>query len=571
MAYIRKIKNREGKIYIYLVESYREGNKVKSRTLKNFGLLEELEKKDSNAYDHLRQEAKNGKLAKEFQKDFQLKFELNEEIKQSSKSYGWKFLDSLFQELGLEKLIRNFSSTKRFNYNLIKILKLLVYQRILNPQSKLATVESQKDLFGDWDLDEISVYRALDFLNLLKSSIQEVLHKKISSTIGRSAILVFYDVTNYYFETDLDDEDTVDANGEVVEGFRRRGPSKKKRPNPIVQMGLFIDSNGIPISYQLFRGNQTDPVTYLPAIEQVKKQFGLEKVVVVADKALNSMGNVSKTLANGDGWLFSQKFRGKRGAPKDIQAFALDSENWEVNDAGTFAKKSMLRRRELKNGASVQEKVLVTWNKRYADRERIRRELALDYAKKLTKPDLFRETCRKGGKRYLMLFQVDPRTGERRKFKPEIEIDEETVSFDAQFDGLNVLVTSEFEMSDDDMVKYYKELYLIEDCFRVTKTQLSARPVFVWTREHIEAHFLVCFVSLVMVRIIQNKISWEMSVERIVNALKSAVCEELGKGFWKVEANKDLVVLNQKLGIDWGKHFVTFKRLNNYSRGWFTT
>lgn len=293
--------------------------------------------------------------------------------------------------------------------------------------------------------------------------------------------------------------------------------------------------------------------------------------MVVADKALNSKVNVSKTLENGDGWLFSQKFRGKRGAPKDIQAFALDSENWEVNDAGTFAKKSMMRRRELKNGASVEEKVLVTWNKRYADRERIRRKLALDYAKKLTKPDLFREACRKGGKRYLMLFQIDPKTGERCEFKPEIEIDEENVSFDAQFDGLNVLVTSEFEMSDDDMVKHYKELYLIEDCFRVTKTQLSARPVFVWTREHIEAHFLVCFLALVVLRVLQSQLGYELSVARVIKALNSARAQELGKGFWQVQGSEDFKRMNQLIDVQWQRSYVKFEVLKKYAKGWFPT
>ena len=144
MTYIRKVKNREGKIYVYLAESYRVGNKVKSRVLKNFGLLEKLESIDPDAYDKL------------------------------------------------------------------------------------------------------TVYKALSFINILKSDIQKTLHESISSSIGRSAMLVFYDVTNYYFETDLDDEDFIDKNGEIIEGFRKKGPSKEKRPNPIVQLGLFMDSNAIP-------------------------------------------------------------------------------------------------------------------------------------------------------------------------------------------------------------------------------------------------------------------------------------------------------------------------------------
>ena len=136
----------------------------------------------------------------------------------------------------------------------------------------------------------------------------------------------------YYFETDIPDEEEISEDGEVLKvGLRRRGPSKEHRPKPIVQLGLFMDTNGIPISYKLFRGNQTDPVTYLPAVEEVKKQFGIERIIVVADKAMNSKTNVSSMLEQGDGWLFSQKHRGKRGAPKDIQERILDSEGWLFN------------------------------------------------------------------------------------------------------------------------------------------------------------------------------------------------------------------------------------------------
>lgn len=124
---------------------------------------------------------------------------------------------------------------------------------------------------------------------------------------------MFYDVTNYFFEIDVPDEDIRDENGDLlVEGLRRRGASKEYRKDPIIQMGLFMDMNGIPIAYKLFRGNLTDPITYIPAIEQVKKQFGIERLVVVTDKAMNSTNNLNATIKNNVGWIFSQKHRGKR-------------------------------------------------------------------------------------------------------------------------------------------------------------------------------------------------------------------------------------------------------------------
>jgi len=183
------------------------------------------------------------------------------------------------------------------------------------------------------------MYRSLSYLEPLSEAMQKQVHKKITASIGRSATLVFYDVTNYFFEIDEDDEDEVTETGECIDGMRRHGACKRHQPKSIVQLGLFMDSNGIPISYKLFRGNQTDSITYLLAIEQVKKQFGLERVVVVADKAMNSKTNIKQTLEQNDGWLFSQKHRGKAGEPKDIQSYLLDPADWEYNETLTFAKK----------------------------------------------------------------------------------------------------------------------------------------------------------------------------------------------------------------------------------------
>ncbi|HFI0696278.1 TPA: IS1634 family transposase, partial [Streptococcus suis] len=250
-----------------------------------------------------------------------------------------------------------------------------------------------------------------------------------------------------------------------------------------------------------FRGNQTDPVTYLPAVEEVKKQFGIERIVVVADKAMNSTTNVSAMLEQGDGWLFSQKHRGKRGAPKDIQEEILDPEGWHFNAEGTFAKKSYIRSRKLGTGKGskmIKEKVVITWSKKYADRERIRRDGALEYASHLTNAELFRQTSKKGGKKYLDLSYLDKETGEIKPFSPLIQLDLEQVEFDAQFDGINVLVTSEIELSDEAILDSYRQLSKIEDCFRVTKTELESRPVYVWTEEHIQAHFLTCFIALIL-------------------------------------------------------------------------
>ncbi|HEU6120173.1 TPA: IS1634 family transposase [Streptococcus pneumoniae] len=571
MAFIKTTTNKEGRTHVYLVEGYRKDGKVKQRILKKYGLLDELELEEPDILERLKREAKEGLLIEP--KFFQVSYDLLAPMNEVDQSYGWMVLDNLFEELKLTEFLKTVRS--KSEYDLAQVLKLLVFQRVLNPESKLSTYASQVNLFGSWEISLNAIYRSLDKLNALKEKLMLHLHKEVSRMTKREARLVFYDVTNYYFETDIPDETLISVDGEILkEGLRRRGPSKEHRPKPIVQLGLFMDTNGIPISYKLFRGNQTDPITYLPAVEEVKKQFGIERIVVVADKAMNSSYNVSEMIRQEDGWLFSQKHRGRRGSSKELQTQILNPNDWQFNKELTFAKKSYLRERKLgtkKDSPLVKEKVLITWSKKYADRERIRREGALEYASQLTNAELFRQTSKKGGKKYLGLHYLDEKTGELKPFSPLVTIDHEQVDFDAQFDGVNVLVTSEVGMTDEEMLEAYKELAKIEDCFRVTKTELESRPVYVWTENHIQAHFLTCFIALIHLRLLQHQINWKMSPRRIANALNSAKATRLQDNYYRLQESPDMQLLNRLLGMEWNKGFVKFEELKNYAKAPYTT
>lgn len=571
MAYIAVRKNREGKTYVYLAESYRVNDKVSTRNIKSYGQLERLEAKEPGILERLKSEAKAGILSGSRPEKLSIDFQMNELINNPFQNYGWKILEDIYKMLDITPVLDKVK--RKSEYDLDEILRLLVFGRILNPQSKSKTVENQSLLWGEWNIDRQHMYRSLKHFNEVKEEIQLAAHHSIVKNMGREAMLVFYDVTNYYFEIDLNDEDIIDEEtGEIIEeGLRKRGPSKEQRPKPIVQLGLFMDTKGIPISYKLFRGNQVDSITYLPAIEQVKKQFGLERIVVVADKAMNSAGNVTQTRDNGDGWLFSQKHRGSRGVAKGIQEFVLDTNGWEYNEKLTKAKKSMIRKRKLSDGTTTEEKVVVTWNKKYADRERIRRDGALEYIETLTNPERFRASCKRGGKKYIEMYELDKETGEKKPLSPFLDIDYEKVEFDAKFDGINVLVTSEINMSDEAIINHYHELSKIEDCFKVTKTEFDTRPVYVSLKAHIEAHFLTCFLSLIIIRILQNATDWQLSPRRIVDALNSSVVNELGKGYSRVHASDDMQLLNKMLGIEWQYANIKNEKLAQYAKAWCTT
>lgn len=208
--------------------------------------------------------------------------------------------------------------------------------------------------------------------------------------------------------------------------------------------------------------------------------------------------------------------------------------------------------------------MLITWNKKYAQRERARREGTLDYAIKLTQPQLYRMTSKKGGKKYLEVKLVDSITGEIFPYKPMITLDEEQINFDAQFDGINVIVTSELDMSDEEIMSAYGELSEIEDCFRITKSQLETRPVYVRTAEHIQGHFLTCFLALIYVRLLQYKIKKQMSSERIINALRTAKATKLNQGYYRLQESNDMKLLNKLLEVKWEKGIVKHEELNRY-------
>ena len=561
--FVKVTKNREGTQYVSIVEGYRDKDKVKHRTIKSLGKLKDLEAGNPNYLTELKEDVKAGKYQPE-PETLSLTLDLKKKISNPLQNYGWLLVDEIYRSLGIDKVLSRHRKGTKSKIDFNEALRLLTAMRILDPQSKWRSVQSQGVLFGDFNLTPKEVYRSLDTFSLLSEEIQLQIHHSVTNSVGRTGALVFYDVTNYYFETDLDDE-PLEMDGESIPAFRKRGPSKEKRPNPIVQMGLFMDTNGIPIAYRLFPGNCVDVKTYLPAVEQIKKQFGIERIVVVADKGMNSKNNISETLQKNDGYLFSQKVRGTRGAPKDIQEFALDPEGWIANEQETFAKKSMIRKRIL-NKKEITEKILVTWNQKYDFREKVRRRKSVEYAEKLTAGERFRLTMKKGGKRYLEVESLDEETGEIKRLTPHISIDEDQIAFDEQFDGISVLITSETEMSDEEMLTSYRSLSRIEDCFKVMKTNFDARPIYVWTRPHIDAHFLVCFISLTIMRLLEQRLNGQFSPERIQAALQSAQCRPMEQGYWEVFGDDDFLEINETLGKKWDRQYVPLEVLKKYGK-----
>lgn len=507
------LKDGSVKTYIRVVESYRPGAglKPKQRTLKSFGYLED--QADPVAFMREVEAFDANQNNKEQCTSLKMYSGQNRKL-----NYGYKFLEAVYQALGIADFIRAYVKKSGFrgSYSIDETFKYLVLLRLLSPDSKRASVQRQS-AFYDWEpkLELPNVYRAMDHMAAFGVELQRYLDEKVKTLIGRDLTYAFYDVTNYFFDIDFPDE-----NGEL----RKRGVSKEHRIDPIVQMGLFIDSNGLPVSMSLFPGNTSDTLTLQPVMVDVKKAYQLQRLVVVADKGLNSSKNIDFICQKGDGYVVSQILRGKKG--QRYHKVLFDETDYIWNSDKTYKYKLLT---ETYTGLDKdghqetrQRQVLIYWNKAEADMARKKREEKLALADRASKNNAY--GIKKGVQEYTKEILLDRTSGEILDNTKKISaVDYDKAEQDARFDGYFGLITSEMGYDAAKIREVYAGLWKIEESFRILKTDLLARPVFVSTQEHICAHFLICFVSLLILRMIQHAMGNNaLSAERIARALNAA-------------------------------------------------
>jgi len=437
-------------------------------------------------------------------------------------NYGYHYLQAVYDKLGITGFIEKYQADTKFRgqYSLDEIFRLLVLLRILEPDSKRASAQRQQVFYG-WDpqIELPNVYRALDHFAAFSVPLQQHLDQQVKALIGRDLKYAFYDVTNYFFEIDFPDED-----GEL----RKRGVSKEHRVDPIVQMGLFIDPNGLPVSMSLFPGNTSDTLTLQPVMVDVKKAYQMQRLIVVADKGLNSSKNIDFICQNGDGYVVSQVLKGKKG--KRYHEALFDENGYIWNKEKTYKYKLYPEAYEGKDKDGKiqirQRQVLIYWNKAEADMARKKREEKLLKAALSCKNGAY--GIKKGSQEYVLEEVVNPQTGELEEVSKKAirSVNLEKAENDALFDGYFCLITSEMDYDAPKIREVYSGLWKIEQSFRIMKSDLLARPVYVSTQEHIRAHFLICFVALLIVRLVQHAMGKEaLSVERMARVLNAATCK----------------------------------------------
>jgi len=526
---IRKDPKKRGgviKTHIRVVEGYRPGPGMptKQRTIRSFGYLED--QKDPEVFMAMVEE-----FNANFKDDIPLRIEVASNALMYSKenrrqNYGYKFLEAVYDLLEINSFIKGFEKSHRFRreYSLGDIFKFLVLARILRPDSKRASCQMKDGFYGmrtDFTLPDI--YRSLDYFTDFEVELQRHLNERVKETIGRDLSYAFYDVTNYFFEIDFPS---------CEDDLRQKGVSKEHRVDPIVAMGLFMDSNGLPVSMSMFPGNTSESLTLQPTMKDIKESYGLGRLVVVADKGLNSSKNIDVIVNNGDGFVFSQMLKGKKGQRYNEKLF--DKSGWISNESDTYKYKLFEEEYEGKKKDGEKEirtrKVLLYWSKAEADMARRKREEKLEKAERSVKNNAY--GIKKGVDEYTKEDIVDTETGEILENTKKLRsVDFEKAEKDALYDGYFCIITSELDYDERKMRQVYGGLWRIEQSFRIMKTDLYARPVFVNKNEHIRAHFLICFVALLVIRIIQHRMGEKaLSAERIARALGAATCKVLRGG-----------------------------------------
>ena len=549
--HLKQTRHKSGKTSLSIVESWWDPKKkcTRQRTIKNLGYAELLEEKHPDPVvwgKALAKQMTEEKRASE--QAIEVKIYPKQKIDMrttNEKNIGSAIVLSAYSALGVQTALRSATRNQKFKYDINAILRLLVCERIVNPGSKLSAWQNRDKYFFRCNFSQSDVYRSLGVLAGIKDKIISAMNRSIEQAGARDLSAVYYDVTNYFFEIDKEDD------------LRRKGVSKEHRTSPIVQMGLLQDKNGIPLTYKLFAGNTNDCQTLISVLNDIKCEQKLKRIVTVADKGLNSSANIAACVASGNGFVFSQSIRGTKSG-STLRKWVLSEDGY--NDSKSFKIKSMqgyktvhLKPNETDSGKAkdveVDVKYVAFWSEKYARRARKEREKVLAKAHDLiNNPGAYNKTNHFGAAGYIKNIHFDKTTGEVIDTH-KLVLDEDAIKRDAAMDGYYVIVTSETDWSDERILNTYRELWRIEETFKVTKSELKTRPVYVSVKDHIEAHFLTCYIALVILRLLQYVTGF--SCKELKTEISEMNCINFDANWWtcaRRTTNSDKIV--SALGLE---------------------
>lgn len=433
---------------------------------------------------------------------------------QSDFNIGYLFPKMVYHQLGLDKICNDISDKYKISYNLSDILQMLVTTRLIAPASKLSSYEYASNFLQQPSFDLHHVYRSLDVLAEHSDEIQALVYKNSTDLIDRNKEVLFYDCTNYFFEI------------EEARGDAQFGKSKEHRPNPIVQMGLFLDGNGLPLCFSMFPGNRNEHPTLKPLEKKILKDFKLSEFIVCTDAGLASTENRKFNNVNGRSFIVTQSLKKLK---KFLREWALDPEGWHLNGSDQvynineidehLHRNSIFFKERWINESGLEQRLIVSYSIKDRDYQRCIREKQINRAEKIVSEGSRASNRNQNSpKRFIAETGITP-DGEVAD-KKILSLDEDKIEREAMYDGFYAVCTT-LEKDIREIIHINKMRWQIEAAFRTMKSEFKARPVYLRNDERINAHFLTCFLSLLILRIIEKRIGNEYSEEQILDTLRN--------------------------------------------------
>ena len=442
---------------------------------------------------------------------------------------GYLFLQQIYYQLGLPSICKKIKKDSSFEYDLDNILSRLIYGRILFPSSKLSCYEQSQELIEKPKFELHQVYRALTTLSENSDMIQAELYKRSKKLVKRNTGVLFYDCTNYFFEMEHEN------------GLKQYGPSKEHRPNPIVQMGLFMDKSGIPLAFCINPGNQNEQVSLKPLEQQIMRDFELSKFIVCTDAGLSSDANRKFNNYGERSFITTQSIKKLK---KDLKDWCLNPEGWELegskkkydiseledtpeNRKKIFYKQKLIEGYDEERDITFDQTIIVTYSLKYKEYQQTVRNRQIERAKKLIeKPSSADRRPQNDAKRFIKKtpFTSDGEIANKAMY----ELDETSIAEESKYDGFYAVCTN-LDDAPAGIAKINHDRWEIEESFRIMKSEFEARPVYLQRDDRIEAHFLTCFIALMIYRILEKKLGDKYTCEEIIRTLREMDMRKVGE------------------------------------------
>jgi len=517
---------------LYVIKSTYENGVHSSKIVEKLGTVDELSKK-LNGQDPIEWAKKYidelNRKEKEEKLDVIVKYSTSKIIpknEQRSFNGGYLFLQRIYHQLGIHKICNNLSTKYKFDFDLNSILSRLLYARIIFPASKLATLQLSKQFIEQPNFELQHIYRALEIIAKETDFIQSSLYNNSLKVTKRNTGVLYYDCTNYFFEI------------EQEEGLKQYGPSKEHRPNPIVQMGLFMDGDGIPLAFNINKGNTNEQLTLKPLEKKILSDFNLSKFIVCTDAGLASKTNREFNNERDRAFITTQSIKKLK---KHLMEWALDPTGWKLAcgeknydisklDEEHDKEKIFYKERWIKEDG-LEQKLIVTYSLKYRNYQRQIRNSQIERAHKTIdlNPGKLKKCNPNDYKRFIEV-NCCTKDGELADNKV-YSINTELIAKEEKFDGFYAVCTN-LEDEAAAIIKVNQNRWEIEECFRIMKSEFKARPVYLSRDDRIEAHFTTCFIALILYRFLEKKLGSKYTCSEIVNGLRNMNFYEVkGEGY----------------------------------------